>query len=64
MRAGRYAAIAHHRMITPGQRLWCQLAVSFYRFLAGVLAGFKAGYASHLALDSITPCSLPLIVRR
>jgi membrane-bound metal-dependent hydrolase YbcI (DUF457 family) len=63
LRAGHYAAMAQHRMITPAQRLWCHLAVLFYRFLAGLLAGFKAGYTSHLVLDSTTPCSLPLIVR-
>lgn len=31
------------------------------RFLAGVLAGLLAGYASHLALDSLTPSSLPIL---
>jgi hypothetical protein len=31
------------------------------RFLAGLLAGLLAGYASHLALDSLTPCSLPVL---
>ena len=31
------------------------------RFLAGLLAGLLAGYASHLALDSLTPSSLPIL---
>jgi hypothetical protein len=30
-------------------------------FLAGALAGLLAGYASHLALDSLTPSSLPIL---
>lgn len=32
-----------------------------FRFLAGALAGLLAGYASHLALDSLTPSSLPIL---
>lgn len=32
-----------------------------FRFLAGLLAGLLAGYASHLALDSLTPSSLPIL---
>jgi hypothetical protein len=28
-------------------------------FLAGVAAGFVAGYASHLVLDGMTPAGLP-----
>jgi hypothetical protein len=31
------------------------------RFIAGALAGLLAGYASHLALDSLTPNSLPVL---
>jgi hypothetical protein len=31
------------------------------RFLAGLLAGLLTGYASHLALDSLTPSSLPIL---
>src|SRR5207302_11325616 len=31
------------------------------RFLSGLLAGLLAGYASHLALDSLTPSSLPIL---
>jgi hypothetical protein len=30
-------------------------------FLSGALAGLLAGYASHLALDSLTPSSLPIV---
>lgn len=30
-------------------------------FLSGALAGLLAGYASHLALDSLTPSSLPIL---
>jgi hypothetical protein len=32
-----------------------------FRFLSGLLAGLLAGYASHLALDSLTPSSLPIL---
>jgi LexA-binding, inner membrane-associated putative hydrolase len=32
-----------------------------FRFLSGLLAGLLAGYASHLALDSLTPSSLPVL---
>lgn len=32
-----------------------------FHFLAGLLPGFLAGYASHLALDSLTPSSLPVL---
>jgi LexA-binding, inner membrane-associated putative hydrolase len=31
------------------------------RFLSGLLTGLLAGYASHLALDSLTPRSLPIL---
>ena len=31
------------------------------RFLSGLLAGLLAGYASHLALDALTPSSLPIL---
>jgi hypothetical protein len=30
-------------------------------FLSGALARLLAGYASHLALDSLTPSSLPIL---
>jgi hypothetical protein len=30
-------------------------------FSAGALPGFLGGYASHLILDSTTPCGLPLV---
>ena len=30
-------------------------------FLSGALAGLLAGYGSHLALDSLTPSSLPIL---
>ena len=35
--------------------------VLFWHFLAGLLGGLRAGYFSHLALDAMTPMSLPLI---
>lgn len=30
-------------------------------FVSGTFAGFLGGYASHLVLDALTPCSLPLV---
>jgi len=36
------------------------LAEYFCRFLAGLIAGVLAGYASHLVLDFFTPMSLPI----
>jgi hypothetical protein len=35
----------------------------FWEFLAGFLNGIAAGYASHLALDALTPHSIPLLAR-
>jgi membrane-bound metal-dependent hydrolase YbcI (DUF457 family) len=32
-----------------------------WRFAAGLIVGFFAGYASHLALDSTTSAGLPLL---
>jgi len=32
-----------------------------FRFLAGAFAGLLAGYASHLALDFLTPACLPVL---
>ena len=37
------------------------LAEYFCRFLAGLIAGLLAGYASHLTLDFFTPVSLPVL---
>lgn len=39
------------------------LAEFVLRFIAGMIAGVIGGYASHLALDFMTPCSLPLLAR-
>lgn len=35
----------------------------FWEFLAGFLNGLVAGYTSHLALDALTPRSIPLLTR-
>jgi len=37
------------------------LAEYFCRFLAGLIAGVLAGYASHLTFDFFTPISLPVL---
>jgi hypothetical protein len=45
-------------------RFFYALGAMFWWFCAGALTGFKAGYASHLALDGCTPMGLPLIGMR
>jgi hypothetical protein len=37
-----------------------QLFEMVLRLLAGFVAGLLAGYASHLALDAVTPKGLPI----
>lgn len=49
--------------VSPAFRVLYALGALFFWFCAGVLTGFKAGYASHLALDGCTPMGLPLICR-
>jgi hypothetical protein len=38
-----------------------QLLEMLFRLLAGFIAGLLAGYASHLALDALTPKGLPVL---
>jgi len=45
----------------PLVQLWFGLLEFILRFVAGVLAGLLGGYASHLALDSLTPACLPIL---
>jgi hypothetical protein len=45
----------------PIQRLLLSVAELFWRLAAGFLNGFTAGYISHLALDAVTPRSIPLL---
>lgn len=47
--------------LAPLHRFLYALGALFWWFCAGALTGFKAGYASHLALDGCTPMGLPLI---
>ena len=46
---------------TPLAQLLSGIAEFFWRFLAGFLNGLAAGYVSHLALDALTPRSVPLL---
>jgi LexA-binding, inner membrane-associated putative hydrolase len=46
--------------LEPFQQFFLWLAEYFCRFLAGLIAGVLAGYASHLVLDFFTPMSLPV----
>jgi membrane-bound metal-dependent hydrolase YbcI (DUF457 family) len=43
------------------ERVFLHLSATALTILAGALAGFVAGYASHLILDALTPNGLPLI---
>lgn len=58
--AQRYAQL---RAASPAPLPTIRYAVLEFilRFLSGLLAGLLAGYASHLALDSLTPSSLPIL---
>jgi len=58
--AQRYAQL---RAASPAPLPTIRYAVLEFilRFLSGLLAGLLAGYASHLALDSRTPSSLPIL---
>jgi hypothetical protein len=47
--------------LEPFRRFLYWLAEMLWRLAAGCLNGLQAGYASHLALDALTPRSLPLI---
>lgn len=61
----RLAAEHEHRMLAKQEgsfdRFVQQIAVWFWHFLAGLIAGIRAGYVSHLALDATTSAALPLI---
>jgi hypothetical protein len=43
------------------EKLCCLLLELGYLLLSGGIVGLPAGYVSHLALDSFTPCGLPLL---
>lgn len=46
--------------VDPWVRLWHAACALFWRILSGFAVGLAAGYASHLALDFLTPRGLPL----
>lgn len=57
---------AHHAWLRavssdPLVRAWHAFAESFLRILAGFIAGFAAGYVTHLAFDFGTPNCRPRI---
>lgn len=56
---------SNHRKNAVGlsdlERFFLLLQEMAWRIAAGILAGFIAGYGSHLILDAGTPKSLPLI---
>ena len=45
----------------PVHQFLSSLAELFWRLMAGLLNGLVAGYISHLALDAVTPRSIPLL---
>jgi len=45
----------------PIRQLVSGLAELFWRLMAGFLNGLVAGYLSHVALDGVTPRSIPLL---
>lgn len=45
----------------PLSQLLSTFGEIFWEFMAGFLNGLMAGYASHLALDALTPRSIPLL---
>lgn len=46
---------------SAARALWEWLLSFLCRLGAGAAAGFTAGYASHIAMDALTPASLPLL---
>lgn len=58
--AGHYAQMRSLATSPFAQFLYWLLELAC-RFTSGVVAGFLAGYASHLVLDALTPSSLPLL---
>jgi hypothetical protein len=60
--ANQYAAL-QQTAVSPALCLCFQFLEALMRMLAGAVAGFVAGYTSHLILDLATPRSLPLIPR-
>jgi uncharacterized membrane protein YeaQ/YmgE (transglycosylase-associated protein family) len=45
------------------ERSHCELDAFAWRFVAGALVGFAAGYISHLVLDGATKRGIPLLTR-
>jgi hypothetical protein len=58
--ADQHSLIAMHSA-DPMVRLWHSLAELALRLHSGMVAGFLAGYVSHVTLDFLTPNCLPLV---
>jgi membrane-bound metal-dependent hydrolase YbcI (DUF457 family) len=56
--AKRYHLMAQN---SEDNQLGYKLCAYLLEFSAGALPGFLGSYASHLILDSTTPCGLPLV---
>lgn len=59
-RADRQEALARQARTSVAE-LWHYFLELLFRLLAGAAAGVLGGYGSHLALDGLTPRSLPLV---
>ena|SRR2546422_581835 len=60
-RAEHYRQRQLQQGLEPIRRALYWLAEMLWRLAAGCLNGLQAGYASHLALDMLTPRTLPLV---
>lgn len=58
--AARHRALAADPMLAK-ERTWHELAAIFCGLLAGAHIGLPCAYGSHLALDGVTPRSLPVV---
>jgi len=48
-------------VVGPLSKLLLAIEEFLWRFAAGLLIGLAVGYLSHLALDAVTPRSIPLL---
>lgn len=62
-RAEHFAALRRNPQLDFLSTLLFLAAEMFWRAAAGFVAGFTGGYASHLALDAVTPRGIPLFTR-
>lgn len=59
--ADQFAARRAQCVAGSGEALLLGIAEAFWRMLAGCLAGFPAGYLTHLGFDALTPACINII---